>query len=183
MQMQDENFNNQVQQEDEAQYDQDYSYEPRRKRSVSPARLIIFALVLAVTALSLVSKYTKWNILRLEKNGYAGSENYQAVFLTNGQVYFGKIAKESSKLLYLTEIYYLQVVPPPGLQTSQEGATSASGNQQQPQVTLIKLGNELHGPVDEMRIERGQILFIENLKKDGRVVQAIEEYKKQQGIK
>jgi hypothetical protein len=36
----------------------------------------------------------------------------------------------------------------------------------------------LHGPEDEMRINRDQILFTEDIKADGRVAQAIAEYKK-----
>lgn len=35
---------------------------------------------------------------------------YQAVFLTNGQVYFGKISHANSQYVNLTDIYYLQVV-------------------------------------------------------------------------
>jgi hypothetical protein len=42
---------------------------------------------------------------------------------------------------------------------------------------LVKLGNELHGPVDEMHISKAQILFYEDLKTDGQVVKAIQAYK------
>jgi len=110
------------------------------------------------------------------RTGKIGSGEYKAVFLTNGQVYFGKIAKSSSKEVVLKDIYYLITRPP--LQTQTPEATP--GAKQQPQYTLIKLGQELHGPLDEMRINREHILFIEGLKKDGRVVQAIEQYKAQQ---
>ena len=44
---------------------------------------------------------------------------------------------------------------------------------QQPEFTLIKLGGELHGPKDQMTINRNQILFIEELKADSKVVTAI----------
>ncbi len=98
---------------------------------------------------------------------------YQAVFLTNGQVYFGKLSDVSATYATLNDIYYLQVTQPP-LQGSQpEGA-----QQQQPQLSLVKLGQELHGPVDEMKINREQILFYEDIKEDGRVMQAIREYQK-----
>ncbi len=101
------------------------------------------------------------------------SSGYQAVFLTNGQVYFGKLSDMSASYATLKDIYYLQVTQPP-LQGSQNGQQQ----QQQNQLALVKLGNELHGPVDTMKINRDQILFFEDIKEDGRVVQAIREYQK-----
>lgn len=92
---------------------------------------------------------------------------YQAVFLTNGQVYFGKLSNAGSDYVTLQDIYYLQVVQPP---LQGQGADQSA---QQPQISLVKLGNELHGPVDEMQISRTQVLFYENLKDDGQVVKAI----------
>lgn len=103
------------------------------------------------------------------------ASGYQAVFLTNGQVYFGKLANANSDYPILKDIFYLQVVQPP-LQGNQQGQ-STSTSQQQPQISLVKLGNELHGPVDEMHISRAQILFYEDLKSDGQVVKAIDAYK------
>ncbi|PJE76330.1 hypothetical protein COV04_00450 [Candidatus Uhrbacteria bacterium CG10_big_fil_rev_8_21_14_0_10_48_11] len=96
---------------------------------------------------------------------------WQAVFLANGQVYFGKLEGVNKPYATLSDIYYLQVSQP--LQQPAEGA-----NQQQPNINLIKLGDELHGPEDAMYIERSKILFWENLKDDGRVVQAISQAKK-----
>lgn len=103
-----------------------------------------------------------------------GRANFQAVFLTNGQVYFGKLADSGGRYITLNNIYYLQVTPV--LQTGTEGQPGAGQQQNQQQLSLVKLGNELHGPVDEMHINRDQILFVEDLKEDGRVVQAIKDY-------
>ena len=97
------------------------------------------------------------------------SSGYQAVFLTNGQVYFGKISDAGKDYVTLKDIYYLQVGPQQG------SGTAATGTAQQ-SVSLVKLGQELHGPVDEMHISRAQILFYEDLKTDGKVVQAIKSY-------
>ncbi len=98
---------------------------------------------------------------------------YQAVFLTNGQVYFGKVSDKTSAYVRLTDIYYLQVTQPP-LQGSQ---SQSQQQQQQPQISLVKLGKELHGPDDKMDINKDQILFIEDMMDDAKVVQAIREYK------
>lgn len=99
--------------------------------------------------------------------------DYQAVFLTNGQVYFGKISDKKADYVKLVDIFYLQVTQPP-LQGSQQ---QQAQSQQQPQVSLVKLGKELHGPQDLMEINRQQILFIENMMEDASVVKAIKEYK------
>lgn len=103
------------------------------------------------------------------------SSQYQAVFLSNGQVYFGKLANVSKNSLKLTDIYYLQVqqsVQPAG------GDKDSTPAQTSPNVSLAKLGSELHGPEDVMYINRDQVLFWENLKDDSKVVTAIKENKK-----
>lgn len=103
------------------------------------------------------------------------ASGYQAVFLTNGQVYFGKLSSAHRDYVELSDIYYLQVTQPP-LQGSAELGQAAA--QQQARLQLVKLGNELHGPVDEMQLNREHILFFEDLKEEGKVVQAIREYQK-----
>jgi len=99
------------------------------------------------------------------------TSEFQAVFLTNGQVYFGKLKNVDNNYLTLTDIYYLQV------QQQVQPATTSTSNSQ---VSLAKLGSELHGPEDFMYVARDQVLFWENLKDSGKVVQAIDAYQKQQ---
>lgn len=98
---------------------------------------------------------------------------YQAVFLTNGQVYFGKLTSTAGKYASMENIYYLQVEQ--AVQPSTENP--ASGADADNNVQLIKLGNELHGPEDKMQISSEQILFWENLKDDSKISKAISEYK------
>jgi len=105
------------------------------------------------------------------------SSEYQSVFLTNGQVYFGKITVVTPTYIKLTDIYYLQVqqsVQPSTTSTQKTSTDSSNSNAQ-----LVKLGNELHGPEDAMQIYRPQILFWENLKPSGKVSQAIAKYQSQ----
>ena len=97
------------------------------------------------------------------------SVNYQAVFLSNGQVYFGVLTKEKSQYPTLREVYYLQVTQAP--QPLRPGETPPTN------INVVKLGGELHGPTDEMRINRDHVLFVEDLKPDSQVTQAIERFK------
>jgi len=104
---------------------------------------------------------------------------YQAVFLTNGQVYFGKVNSHSNSYLELLDIYYLQVKPV--LQQGEEGNENSNKNpqDQKTELSLVKLGNELHGPLDKMIINKDQVVFIEDLKDDSKVTDAIKRYKQQ----
>ncbi len=97
-------------------------------------------------------------------------DRYQAIFLDSqdGQVYFGKLAIYNSSLYHLTDIFYVRVENP--IQPQGEN------QQQQANISLAKLGNELHGPEDEMFIARDKVLYWENLKDDGQVVTAIKEF-------
>jgi hypothetical protein len=132
--------------------------------------VVVAIALIIVLGLYFISKYSRFNVLGLS----GGSNNWQAVFLTNGQVYFGKVVKENNKNVVLRDIYYLQVTQP--LQTSGEQQPA----QVQNELSLVKLGNELHGPKDEMRINGAHVLFVEDLKADSRVVEAITNYKQSQ---
>lgn len=98
------------------------------------------------------------------------TDKYQAVFMSNGQVYFGRLSKVDTGYAQLTDVYYLQV---------QQAVQPAADKKEtdEPKVSLTKLGNELHGPTDKMHISRDQILFWENLKDDSTVVEAIKKHR------
>jgi hypothetical protein len=97
---------------------------------------------------------------------FSFSENgkYQAIFLSNGQVYFGELVEKNKDELVLKNIFYIQA--------GQQNSGSAEN-----QPSLIKLGNELHGPADLMHITRSQVLFYEDLKSDSSISRRIDEYK------
>lgn len=94
---------------------------------------------------------------------YVSGSKYQAVFLTNGQVYFGHLQNYNRKYAILKDIYYLQTA-----QSFQQGQPPA------PNMSLVKLGSELHGPEDVMFVPKDNILFWENMRSDSQVVKAIE---------
>lgn len=140
----------------------------------------LFALItgLVVLLALVVGGLLLWQ----SKDGAGGAsavekDGYQAIFMTNGQVYFGHLSNLGADYTELTDVYYLQVqqsVPNPS------ETTQADLNKDQPNVSLTKLGNELHGPKDKMHISKDQILFWENLKDDSTVVKAIKDYQAKQ---
>jgi hypothetical protein len=101
---------------------------------------------------------------------YVDKSKFQAVFLNGGQVYFGKISDLNKQYLKVSNIYYLRV--------NQQVQPDANSNAQN-DISLVKLGCELHGPQDDMVINREQVIFWENLKDDGQVAKAVAEYVKQ----
>lgn len=99
---------------------------------------------------------------------YVDSSKLQAVFLNTGQVYFGNIRSLNSKYFVVTNIYYLQ--------TSNAAGAEAGANSS---VSLVKLGCELHEPLDQMVINRDQVTFWENLGDNGQVAKAVATFEKQ----
>src|SRR5712691_10663257 len=73
---------------------------------------------------------------------------YQAVFLTNGSTYFGKLEQQGDDWFLLSAVFYLS-------------ASDQRGTQ------LIKGSPEPQAPEQPMIISRVQVLFVENLRDDG----------------
>ena len=130
-----------------------------KKKLSKVAWLILICLVAILFAVSLFFRQKFFGLDR-------SHSVYQAVFLTNGQVYFGTLSNQNQNYVVLKNIYYLQA------------AQSLQGTNQQSQpFSLVKLGKELHGPTDIMYINHSQILFYEDLKPDSNVVKTIESYR------
>lgn len=137
-------------------------------------RRFLWLIVVAVIAVLAAVGWFAWSATGGGAGAAIDSSKYQAVFFTNGQVYFGKLQVANGGYMKLTDIYYLQ--------SQQSDSEKDSGNPQetstgQNNVQLIKLGDEIHGPEDEMIISKDQMLFFENLKTDGKVTQSIQKFK------
>jgi hypothetical protein len=147
-----------------------------RKKKLSSSQFVAAALLFGVAILATLV------LVFMVVGGSKGLESavkksqYQAVFLSSqdGQVYFGKLTSYNQQYYRLTDIFYVRVEN----KIQPEGQAQATSTAAQQSISLAKLGNELHGPEDEMFISKDKVLFWENLKDDGQVVKAISEYKK-----
>ena len=83
---------------------------------------------------------------------------YQAVLLTNGSAYFGKLQGYGSPHPVLTEVYYIV--------TQNNPDTKQNNN------VLVKRGKELHEP-DRMYLNPTQILCVEPVGPNSKVAQLI----------
>jgi hypothetical protein len=83
---------------------------------------------------------------------------YQAVLLTNGQVYFGKLAGLGTPFPVLSEVYYVQS----GVNPQTKEQTNI----------LLKRGKEWHAP-DRMILNATHIMMVEPVQPDSKVAQLI----------
>jgi hypothetical protein len=87
-----------------------------------------------------------------------GHARYQAVFLANGQTYFGRYLDRLGPYVKLEDAFYIQQTRSPI-----EGAPADT--------KIVKRGDELHQPPGEMLIPKSAILFVEDLRVDSQVAQ------------
>ena len=121
----------------------------RGRRAI--ARNVLVALLVFLAAFG----YVRWWDFALPS---VGAARYQAVFLSNGQTYFGRFIDRIGPYVKVERAYYIQ--------TNQTEDQSTP-----PESRLIKRGNELHQPLPFVLIPRSAILFVEDLRPDSPVGQ------------
>lgn len=89
---------------------------------------------------------------------------YQAVLLSNGNVYFGRLQNYGGRFPVLTDVFYIQSTVNP--QTKQTVNV------------LVKRGKELHSP-DRMYLNPNQIILVEPVGVNSKVAELILEQNKQ----
>lgn len=112
-------------------------------------------VVLGVFLIGVLIAATVW--LVFPKGQQINTSTYQAVYLTNGQMYFGKLQN--------TDGAYLTIKSPYMPQSTSSPQDTASA--------IIKVKNQLWGPEDSIAIRSDQVSFWQNLRDDSKVTQAI----------
>lgn len=146
------------------------SYQPQQAEKKSRKGLI-WTLVSLILVICIVG--AGWVMWSNAQSGVTGidTSRYQAVFLSNGQIYFGKMAAFNDESFKISKVYY------PEAQTT-EGESTQKSTAPQSNIKLIPIVDGVHGPEDEMIISKSQILYYENLKADSQVAQLIERQSK-----
>ncbi|MGO8761452.1 MAG: hypothetical protein ACLP2P_12160 [Desulfobaccales bacterium] len=88
------------------------------------------------------------------------STPYQAVYLDNGQVFFGRLQDTGSPYLTLRDVFYIR--------------QQVAADKKEVHGLLLKRGGEAHAP-DFMRINARHVVLIEPVAPDSRVAQLIME--------
>lgn len=99
-----------------------------------------------------------------EKKQEAGDSlsGYSAVYLDNGQEFYGKVEGKDGGYLVMTDAFYYQ----PWVRSLVPG-----------NMRILKLGLEIHQPEDRVYISPSHVVMQERLKNDSKVVKAILKYK------
>jgi hypothetical protein len=79
-----------------------------------------------------------------------GRGSYQAIFMTNGQTYFGRYYDRFGAYAKIENVYYLQ-------------QTAAADPNAAPDTKIVRRGSELHGPGSRMLVPKSAIQFVEDL--------------------
>lgn len=87
-----------------------------------------------------------------------GGARYQAVFLSNGQTYFGHFVDRLGPYAKIENAFYIQQTP---AANENEAATSK----------IVRRGAELHEPEPFVLLPKTAILFVEDLRADSSVAQ------------
>lgn len=97
-----------------------------------------------------------------------GGTGWYSVKLLNDEIYYGEIGDTTADPVIIKNVYYNYD------QLNQDsGTVNESGN-----LRLVKRGKETHGPDGTMSVVRAQVVFMEPLKEDSRVLKAILDYEK-----
>jgi len=101
------------------------------------------------------------------------SNQYRAVKLNNGQVYFGQITKEDRSNILMDNVFYLE-------EREEKVPALIIGEPPKTIITqqLVRKGDEFYGPENAIRINRSQVSVIENLTEDSQVMVQIIKYNK-----
>ena len=90
-----------------------------------------------------------------------GRSSYQAVFLSNGQVFFGRYYDRIGPYVKIVSPYYIQ------------SSGSPSDPNDPPQQRIVRRGDELHAPLPQMLVPRTSVLFVEDVADTSPVAQFI----------
>ncbi|MFC1597984.1 hypothetical protein ACFL2M_00430 [Patescibacteria group bacterium] len=136
-----------------------------KKQKKQSFDLLLIPYILITLAIILFG--AKMYIYEYRVNQAMPEDTYQAVFLTNGQVYFGHLKTLNRSVYQLTDVYYLK---------QGQTANTTADTQADTQFSVVSLGEEIHQPTQSIYINQDQMLFWENLQTNSRILDAINQY-------
>src|SRR6202161_4929414 len=131
--------------------------EPERESPKGSSGIIFFAALMVALAVIAAG----WRVGH--PSAVSFDQTYQAVLLSNGQVYFGRLEGYGTENPVLREVFYVQ---------------SGLNDQKQPTNILLRRGKEWHGP-DRMYLNPRQIIMVEPVGPTSRVYELIKDLKTQ----
>jgi len=105
--------------------------------------------------------------VRVQQTAKSKQENQpqkrQAVFLTNGQVYFGFVLDADKPIVTIKDAYAVKA----------DDLLPTDETNEKRQIIMTKTSNELHNPEDAMYVNRDHILFYQTISDQSKVNETI----------
>lgn len=101
-----------------------------------------------------------------------GVNYYSAVYLDNGDVYFGKLYGLRGEYATLFDVYYFK-----DSSFIKQNDVTLSSDPGGGGFSLIRMGSEVHGPENSIKISSKHIIFVEKLSQGSKVLEAISSHR------
>lgn len=130
----------------------------------------LFKRVVILVALMVVTAIIYFSFLKHDGNqsGLNNDDNWYAMKLVNNEIYYGQVEDTTTDPIVIRNVYY----------NYDQDKEEVKDPTQAGNLRLVKRGKETHGPEGTMDIIRSQILYLEPLKADSKVLKAILDYEK-----
>lgn len=132
----------------------------------------IFKRIVIVLASVLVVVIAIWFFRDFRGDNVTEEPAWYTIKLINNEVYYGQVSDLSADPVVVSNVYY---------HYDQINAESGSGDEEVNEsgsLRLVKRGKETHGPSGTMNIIRAQVVYLEPLDNNSKVLQAILDYEK-----
>ncbi len=141
----------------------------RSKKLKGLGRLLVRYKKWLILAVLILAAGLVWRFVAQANGDIPGvkKDYYQAVFLSDGTQYVGKLTSLDAEHYRLTGAYFIASSTAPVV--SDKGSQQTNG-----QVALVKLETGLLSAENEMTIPKDKVLFYENLKKDGQAAKLLD---------
>lgn len=138
----------------------------------------IFKRIIIIVAFIVIGLAVYGLFFRGDSNGPAtdtvAQPKWYAVKLVTGEVYYGQISDIAADPIIISSVYYNYDQLSPSTSPEQENEKKKETGS----LRLVKRGKETHGPEGTMNIVRSQVIYMEPLKEDSKVLKAILDYER-----
>lgn len=144
---------------------------PAEKNENGPAArilLLIIVLILAGAGVWWVFFKAAPTASKPKENSPAAAGDWYAVKLVDGEIFYGQIGDTKADPVVINNVYYNYEQAKDGQKAVDENAS----------LKLVKRGKETHGPTGALNVVRSQVIYMEPLASDSKVLKAILEYEK-----
>lgn len=164
---------------DREHWNEDRGTFSRPQKNLFPENYLAIGLAITIVFGLVVGSFYYWNkseselseVVQIKK---INTQNpWYAVKLIDGEVIYGKIIDINTDPLVVESVYYNY-----DQKKSENDKTPKRTINETGDLRLVKRGNETHGPDGKLQIFRAQVVFMENLRADSKVLRVIEENEK-----